>query len=50
MTKSVLYAGERIDALYANDIKIIQSPQVFSFSLDAVLLAHFAQPIRKPRG
>ncbi|MHC3377050.1 tRNA1(Val) (adenine(37)-N6)-methyltransferase [Ligilactobacillus equi] len=50
MTKSVLYAGERIDALYANDIKIIQSPQVFSFSLDAVLLAHFAQPIRKAKG
>lgn len=32
---------ERLDALYANDIQIIQSPSVFSFSLDAVLLANF---------
>ena len=32
---------ERIDQLYAEDIKIIQSSQVFSFSLDAVLLANF---------
>lgn len=33
---------ERIDQLYADDIKIIQSPEVFSYSLDAVLLANFA--------
>lgn len=33
---------ERIDQLYADDIKIIQSPDVFSYSLDAVLLANFA--------
>ncbi|KRL04263.1 tRNA1(Val) (adenine(37)-N6)-methyltransferase [Liquorilactobacillus oeni] len=33
--------------LYANNIKIIQSPDVFSFSLDAVLLAYFASPPRK---
>ena len=32
---------ERIDQLYAEDIQIIQSSQVFSFSLDAVLLANF---------
>ncbi len=36
-----IYEGERIDQLYADDIKIIQSAQVFSFSLDAVLLANF---------
>lgn len=44
MTDFTLTADERIDQLYANDIKIIQSPSVFSFSLDAVLLAHFAAP------
>ena len=32
---------ERIDKLYAEDIQIIQSSEVFSFSLDAVLLANF---------
>lgn len=32
---------ERIDQLYAQDIQIIQSANVFSFSLDAVLLANF---------
>lgn len=37
-----LYPGERIDHLLCNDLKIIQSKEVFSFSLDAVLLAHFA--------
>lgn len=37
----MLKPNERIDQLYANDIKIIQSPEVFSFSLDAVLLANF---------
>ena len=37
----LLKAGERIDQLYADDIQIIQSPSVFSFSLDAVMLANF---------
>ncbi|MGX7131994.1 tRNA1(Val) (adenine(37)-N6)-methyltransferase [Enterococcus songbeiensis] len=37
----MLNSGERIDQLYADDIQIIQSPEVFSFSLDAVLLANF---------
>ena len=36
-----LKEDERIDQLYADGIKIIQSPKVFSFSLDAVLLANF---------
>ncbi len=37
-----LNSGERIDDLIINDYKIIQSTQAFRFSLDAVLLAHFA--------
>lgn len=46
----MLLAGERIDQLYANKIKIIQSSEVFSFSLDAVLLANFASPVQKKQG
>jgi tRNA1(Val) A37 N6-methylase TrmN6 len=42
-----LKPNERIDQLYANKIKIIQSPEVFSFSLDAVLLANFSQPAKR---
>ncbi|MBU7564268.1 tRNA1(Val) (adenine(37)-N6)-methyltransferase [Pediococcus ethanolidurans] len=38
-----LKKNERIDQLYSQNIKIIQSPDVFSFSLDVVLLAAFAQ-------
>lgn len=38
-----LYNDERLDYLLAEEsMQIIQSPTVFSFSLDAVLLAHFA--------
>ncbi|ANZ58092.1 methyltransferase [Fructilactobacillus lindneri] len=39
---------ERVDQLYSNNIKIIQSSEVFSFSLDAVMLANFAN-IKKSR-
>lgn len=40
--------GERIDDLLNTGLKIIQSKEVFSFSLDAVLLAHFVYvPILK---
>ena len=35
----MLLSGERIDQLYADDIQIIQSKEVFSFSIDAVLLS-----------
>lgn len=38
----LLQEGERIDQLVSQGVQIIQSPDVFSFSLDAVLLAHFA--------
>ncbi|WP_025950899.1 tRNA1(Val) (adenine(37)-N6)-methyltransferase [Geobacillus thermocatenulatus] len=43
-----LYEDERLDYLFNEELRIIQSPSVFSFSLDAVLLAHFAyMPIQK---
>ncbi|MBS4750221.1 tRNA1(Val) (adenine(37)-N6)-methyltransferase [Carnobacteriaceae bacterium zg-ZUI78] len=38
-----LYEHERLDTLIKENIQIIQSKKVFSFSLDAVLLAHFAE-------
>lgn len=37
-----LNQSERIDDLLTHDLKIIQSNNVFSFSMDAVLLSHFA--------
>ncbi|MEK0317850.1 tRNA1(Val) (adenine(37)-N6)-methyltransferase [Cohnella sp. 56] len=40
--KPSLLEGERLDDLLTHDYKIIQSREVFSFSLDAVLLARFA--------
>lgn len=44
-----LYDDERLDYLFAEGkMKIIQSASVFSFSLDALLLAHFAYvPIKR---
>ncbi|MGA4722425.1 tRNA1(Val) (adenine(37)-N6)-methyltransferase [Fictibacillus nanhaiensis] len=45
---SDLMQDERIDFLVHEDLKIIQSPSVFSFSLDAVLLSRFVWvPIQK---
>jgi tRNA1(Val) A37 N6-methylase TrmN6 len=45
--EEILRDDERLDFLLAEDLRIIQSPSVFSFSLDAVLLARFAYvPIR----
>mgnify|MGYP001435487005 CR=1 FL=1 len=38
---SFLKDDERLDYLLTEDMRIIQSPSVFSFSLDAVLLAKF---------
>ncbi|USB33289.1 tRNA1(Val) (adenine(37)-N6)-methyltransferase [Paenibacillus sp. YPG26] len=37
-----IYDQERIDDLLTHDLHIIQSDEVFSFSMDAVLLARFA--------
>ncbi|MDP4161539.1 MAG: tRNA1(Val) (adenine(37)-N6)-methyltransferase [Bacillota bacterium] len=44
----ILKEDERLDYLLAEKLRIIQSPSVFSFSLDAVLLARFVYvPIQK---
>ncbi|MEE6663092.1 tRNA1(Val) (adenine(37)-N6)-methyltransferase [Limosilactobacillus fermentum] len=45
-----LKAGERIDQLSSQGVQIIQSSEVFAFSLDAVLLAAFVRPSQKRRG
>lgn len=37
-----LKTGERLDELVINNLRLIQHPDEFCFSLDAVLLAHFA--------
>ncbi|MCJ7842926.1 tRNA1(Val) (adenine(37)-N6)-methyltransferase [Lederbergia sp. NSJ-179] len=43
-----LLQDERLDYLLAEDLRIIQSPSVFAFSLDAVLLSRFTYlPIQK---
>lgn len=43
-----LMEDERLDYLLAENLRIIQSPSVFAFSLDAVLLARFTYlPIQK---
>lgn len=48
MKKVKLYENERIDSLLAENLQIIQSADVFSFSLDAVLLADFVRPVHRP--
>lgn len=40
-TQVPIYPSERVDDLLTKDLKIIQSKEVFSFSMDAVLLARF---------
>ena len=46
--EELLIGDERLDYLLAENLRIIQSPSVFSFSLDAVLLSKFAYvPIQK---
>lgn len=45
----VLHPGERLDHLMNQGLKIIQSREVFSFSLDAVLLARFANVPKRGR-
>lgn len=43
-----LLEGERLDYIAGTTLKVIQSPQVFSFSIDAILLGRFVQvPIQK---
>ena len=48
-SNNFLKEGERIDRLERENIQIIQSSAVFSFSLDAVLLADFARVPRKKK-
>lgn len=42
MTSFFLQPGERLDYLIRDDLKIIQKPGGFCFSIDSVLLANFA--------
>ncbi|MFC0559565.1 tRNA1(Val) (adenine(37)-N6)-methyltransferase [Halalkalibacter alkalisediminis] len=43
-----LLEGERVDYIAGTPLKVIQSPDVFSFSIDAILLGRFVQvPIQK---
>lgn len=44
-----LYETERIDDLLTHEMKIIQSREVFCFSMDAVLLARFASVPKRGR-
>lgn len=44
-----LKENERIDHLDSQGIQIIQSNEVFAFSLDAVLLADFVRPNHRHR-
>ncbi|MBS9335917.1 tRNA1(Val) (adenine(37)-N6)-methyltransferase [Fructobacillus papyrifericola] len=50
MNEPNLIAGERLDGLPSQGIQIIQNPDMFAYSLDAVLLAYFANPNKKGRG
>lgn len=49
MVASLLQQGERLDDLLTRELRIIQSDDVFSFSMDAVLLAHFCSIVSKGR-
>jgi tRNA1(Val) A37 N6-methylase TrmN6 len=43
-----LVEGERLDYIAGTNLKVLQSPKVFSFSIDAILLGRFVQvPIQK---
>lgn len=41
MNETVLKDGERVNQLFSTDIKIIQNREVFSYSVDSVLLSRF---------
>ena len=43
----MLNDGERLDELYRESMKIIQSRKVFSFSVDALLLADFTRLLKR---
>ena len=46
----LLQSDERVDRIISQNLDIIQSPSVFSFSLDAILLADFAQIPKHHKG
>mgnify|MGYP000928408134 CR=1 FL=1 len=41
MTEAKLKDGERVNQLFSTDIRIIQNSEVFSYSVDSVLLSRF---------
>lgn len=47
MTNPILKNGERIDQLFSTDVKIIQNKEVFSYSIDSVLLSRFPKIPKK---
>lgn len=47
MNKKDLKEGERIDQLFSTDVKIIQNKDVFSYSIDSVLLSRFPKIPKK---
>ncbi|HFI0775814.1 TPA: SAM-dependent methyltransferase, partial [Streptococcus suis] len=48
MHKIELQEGERIDQLFSTDVQIIQNREVFSYSVDSVLLSRFPKmPAKK---
>ena len=49
MNNWVLNEGERLDDLVRGDMKIIQRPDQFCFSLDSILVAHYVLIRKKDR-
>ncbi len=48
MQKELLLKGERVDQLFSTDVQIIQNREVFSYSVDSVLLSRFPKlPAKK---
>src|SRR5699024_12790772 len=45
----MLKEGERLDDLFRESMQIIQSRGVFSFSVDALLLANFTRIVKRDR-
>ncbi|WP_411843014.1 tRNA1(Val) (adenine(37)-N6)-methyltransferase [Salinicoccus sp. HZC-1] len=46
----MLKDGERLDELFRESMQIIQSREVFSFSVDALLLANFTRIVKRDQG
>jgi len=49
LNEQLLQPSERVDDLLTHELRIIQSDEVFSFSMDAVLLARFASIPKRGR-